>query len=502
MAVDSQALARQDDQRGIATADREQAAGALAHILGTGDLSQLTNEQRVAYYLDVCQSLDLNPRTRPFDWIEFYDPTTKAKKLALYPNKSCAEQLRRQHQISVRVTRREPIGDLFVCEVEGTTPNGRVGQASKYVSVTDSQGNRLRGQALANAYAKAETGAMRRLAFSMVGMASPPDMDELQRARVVVVDGTGTVLSNPTPEQKALADNPDLARIIKEPVYEDMSADQSLLSGVPDQRVTPDELERPEPPTGPRPSFRASEEDVRRWCGAWFGIVDDTPWDTKEARAQVVLQWTSGDAGWPESKVTDSLRAMFARSTEAEAADFLARTRAMVSAWRDGQSDTPIFGQNDAQSAEVAASETVRKARGEAPRGYDVLFPDDMPPEGPPKMTPEGHAAATLTGAPAAPASTSGQEPARPAADRDYSRQELRAMYAAWAVEMQKADVMFRPENVQRLPDGALRSAVDRLIQEYDAIVGDIFGDRAEPEDVAEGPSVALEADGPDGAAF
>jgi hypothetical protein len=118
-------LARTDDaQRGLAVADREEAAGALAHILATGDLSKLSNEQRVAHYLDLCQSLSLNPRSRPFDWLVL------DSKLVLYPNKSCAEQLRREHQISVKVTRRDIVGEMFVVEVEGRTPTGRTDEAA------------------------------------------------------------------------------------------------------------------------------------------------------------------------------------------------------------------------------------------------------------------------------------------------------------------------------------------------------------------------------------
>lgn len=154
-------LARIDaESQAIVTANPEHAAAALSHILATGDLSKLTNEARVAYYLDTCRSLSLNPRSRPFDWLMLDG------KLVLYPNKSCAEQLRRTHQIRVRIVRSEPVGmntddPMFVVKVEGTTPNGRTDEATKYVPLTvwDNKAGkrvRLRGEKLANAYAKAE----------------------------------------------------------------------------------------------------------------------------------------------------------------------------------------------------------------------------------------------------------------------------------------------------------------------------------------------------------
>jgi hypothetical protein len=114
----------------IPSPDREEALAALQQILATGDLAPLAPEQRVAHYLTFCHSLGLNPLSRPLDWLVLDG------KLVLYPNKSCAEQLRRLHQISVRKVRAEPIGELFVVEVEGRTPDGRTDYATKYVPLT------------------------------------------------------------------------------------------------------------------------------------------------------------------------------------------------------------------------------------------------------------------------------------------------------------------------------------------------------------------------------
>lgn len=320
MATDTQAMARREQNTAIA--NHEDASAALSHILGTGDLAQLSDEQRVGHYLDVCQSLGLNPRTRPFDWIEFYDPETKGKKLTLYPNRSCAEQLRRQHQISIRVVRREPVGELFVVEVEGTTPTGRVGTASKYVSVLDRQGQRLRGNQLANAYMKAETGAFRRLTFSMVGMASPPDLDELSRPKVVVVDGTGRVLDNPTEEQKALAADPDMARVLREPTYETTAqAADAPLSGHASQAPTIDEL-TPSARPGPAVSLRC---DANKWRAAYFGATADTHLETAEGRREFLARYT---ADYTPALRTDSLSDFLKRATDSQAEQMTVAARA------------------------------------------------------------------------------------------------------------------------------------------------------------------------------
>jgi hypothetical protein len=316
-------LARTDDaQRGLAVADREEAAGALQHILATGDLSKLSNEQRVAHYLDLCQSLSLNPRSRPFDWLVLDN------KLVLYPNKSCAEQLRREHQISVKVTRRDIVGEMFVVEVEGRTPTGRTDEASKYVPLKDSRGNKLTGTNLGNAFAKAETGAKRRLVLSMVGLASPPDPEEVRGARFVTVDGTGRVLDNPTQEQRALAENPAMARAIGEPVYEDAEGQGAPFTGTPDQRVTQADVTPPRPAQGPPASFKNSDEQIAEWRRTWFATVKRLSLDTDAARAAFVRQWTADE--WPKAKRTDSLATFFARATPAEAEDLLAHVRALM----------------------------------------------------------------------------------------------------------------------------------------------------------------------------
>jgi hypothetical protein len=333
--------------RDIAAADPEQAAGALAHILATGDLAKLSDEQRVAYYLDLCRSLSLSPRSRPFDWLLLDG------RLILYPNKSCAEQLRRAHRISVRITRREPVGDLFVVEAEGTTPSGRTDTASKYVPLTAwnrQRGayERLRGKELADAYAKCETGAKRRLTFSMVGLAALPDPDELRAGRAVVVDGTGAVLEHPTEEQRYLAATPAAARAIGEPTFETTaSPDAAPLAATPTQAVRPDELARPARPRTERPSFRPSADDVEHRLRTWFAAVKQTSLDDDDARHRFVEQWT---ASYVPGLRTDSLRAFFEHATERQAGDLLAHVRAIVDdekrAGASGQADPDGDGES------------------------------------------------------------------------------------------------------------------------------------------------------------
>jgi len=124
-----------------------------------GDLGQLSPELRAEYYERVCESLGLNPFTRPFEYL------TINGKLVLYARRDATDQLRRIHDISTEVVSREQIGELYVVRVRATTPSGRVDEAIGAVNTSG-----LQGEALANGIMKAETKAKRRATLSIVGL--------------------------------------------------------------------------------------------------------------------------------------------------------------------------------------------------------------------------------------------------------------------------------------------------------------------------------------------
>jgi hypothetical protein len=124
-----------------------------------GDLSKLTPEQRVQYYLRVCDSMGLNPFTRPFDYIVLNG------RLTLYAKRDATDQLRKIHNVSVQITGREVVGDLYVVTARATMPDGRYDESIGAVAIAG-----LRGDALANAIMKAETKAKRRATLSICGM--------------------------------------------------------------------------------------------------------------------------------------------------------------------------------------------------------------------------------------------------------------------------------------------------------------------------------------------
>jgi hypothetical protein len=131
----------------------------LEQVLIGGDLSGLTEAQRLAYYKAVCQSLGLNPLTKPFEYL------TLNGKLRLYALRDCADQLRRLHGISMAITNRERMGDLYVVTARAKDRHGREDESIGAVALGS-----LKGEALANALMKAETKAKRRVTLSLAGL--------------------------------------------------------------------------------------------------------------------------------------------------------------------------------------------------------------------------------------------------------------------------------------------------------------------------------------------
>ena len=148
-----------------------QVAGVEAALV-QGDLSKLTEPQRIQYYLKVCDTVGLNPATKPFDYI------TLNGKLTLYATKACAEQLRSTRSVSVQIKSRETVGDCYVVTASASLPDGRVDESLGAVPVGG-----LKGDNLCNALMKAETKAKRRVTLSIcgLGMLDESELDTIKQ---------------------------------------------------------------------------------------------------------------------------------------------------------------------------------------------------------------------------------------------------------------------------------------------------------------------------------
>lgn len=131
----------------------------MESVLLKGDLGKLTPNERVDYYRAVCESVGLNPLTKPFEYI------TLNGKLTLYALRSCTDQLRSIHNVSVVDLIESERDGVFVVTAKVRNGEGRTDMAKGAVTIAN-----LKGEALANALMKAETKAKRRATLSMCGL--------------------------------------------------------------------------------------------------------------------------------------------------------------------------------------------------------------------------------------------------------------------------------------------------------------------------------------------
>jgi len=124
-----------------------------------GDLSKLSPQQRIQYMERVCDSVGLNPLTKPFRYIRLNG------SLTLYATRDAAEQLRKVHGISITSLEETWREDLCIFRAYAEDAAGRTDVATGAVDTSRSS-----GQALANDIRKAETKAKRRVTLSLAGL--------------------------------------------------------------------------------------------------------------------------------------------------------------------------------------------------------------------------------------------------------------------------------------------------------------------------------------------
>ena len=160
---------------------------ALEQILIGGDLSRLSPAQRLQYYKLICESLGLNPLTKPFDYIVLNG------KLTLYAKKDATDQLRSIKGVSIDDVDLKEVGDNFIVKVKGHDSSGRSDVEIGVVRKSDMQGN------TANAQMKAVTKAKRRLTLSLCGLGwlDETEVETIPDAKPVIVSESGEIIESP-----------------------------------------------------------------------------------------------------------------------------------------------------------------------------------------------------------------------------------------------------------------------------------------------------------------
>src|SRR5882757_4782035 len=132
----------------------------LEKVIIQNDLAGLSSIEKVQYVKSVCQTLGLNPVTKPIQIMKF-----NGKEIP-YFTKDATEQLRKINNISILSIETKILdGGIYVVTAHAKNNNDREDYATGVISITG-----LKGEALSNAMMKAETKAKRRVTLSICGL--------------------------------------------------------------------------------------------------------------------------------------------------------------------------------------------------------------------------------------------------------------------------------------------------------------------------------------------
>jgi hypothetical protein len=168
----------------------------MEKVITSGDLAAMQPQERVAFYWRTCESLGLNPLTRPFDFIR-----DREGRLTMYARKDATDQLRRINGVSVVRLDAQERGDLATVTAYVVDKSKRQDSAFGAVSIKG-----LGGEALANAWMKAETKAKRRATLSLVGLGFLDESEAESVGAVVDFDPETGAVDEAKPPPKSLVE--------------------------------------------------------------------------------------------------------------------------------------------------------------------------------------------------------------------------------------------------------------------------------------------------------
>jgi hypothetical protein len=152
----------------------------IENLVLKNDISLMTPQQRVEYYITFCKILGINPLAKPFDVISFREGRT-----TLYANKTCAEQLRERYKVSIVDLRQTLTDEVCITTAIATNINGRT---DSEIGVVPIKG--LKGEALSNAMMKSTTKAKRRVTLSIcgLGMLDETEVETIPNVKIAQID--------------------------------------------------------------------------------------------------------------------------------------------------------------------------------------------------------------------------------------------------------------------------------------------------------------------------
>ncbi len=226
-------------------------------VVVAGDLSLLTPAERMTYYGEVCESIGLNPLTRPFDYLKLNG------KLVLYAKREAADQLRTLHGVNIVQLDRQRDGDLYVVTAFARDKTGREDADMGIVTIKG-----LQGDALANAMMKAVTKAKRRVTLAICGLGW---LDETEIETI------------PNAQPVTVTDSCEIVESAAAPVQEPQRDPFSVTRWLDWVNGGPKDGKMAEP---------AATDAYEAWCLDWDHVID------RSGAATSVVNWITNSAGW------------------------------------------------------------------------------------------------------------------------------------------------------------------------------------------------------------
>lgn len=156
-------------QYGMQRIVEEKDLRAIESAFLENDMSKLDPGQRLTLYNQICNSIGLNPYSKPFQYINL------SGRLVLYPTSECTKQLGMLYGLSYYQSDSKTEGNLLVVTVVAKTRDGRedfdIGTVD--LRVWDNKKSAFREPnptEMGNLYKKALTQAKRRVTLSLCGL--------------------------------------------------------------------------------------------------------------------------------------------------------------------------------------------------------------------------------------------------------------------------------------------------------------------------------------------
>lgn len=181
----------QSENKGLVEAPSHE---IIENIVLKNDISLMTSQQRVEYYIKFCQMLGINPLAKPFDVITF-----TGGKTVLYANKVCAEQLRERDKVSIVDLKQSIIDGVCITTAIATNANGRTDSEIGVVPIVG-----LKGEALSNAMMKSATKAKRRVTLSICGLGilDETEVDSIPNTKIAQINIQTGEIQKPETDKK------------------------------------------------------------------------------------------------------------------------------------------------------------------------------------------------------------------------------------------------------------------------------------------------------------